>query len=118
MAPRARTADLPAMFRRGREFWITAITEFERSKLTHEAFAQRRGFSVETLRSWIYRLRRERQASMSLVPVRVIASTAPTVRRSSESTSEIEVELASGVRLRLATSIDPDYVAALAQRLG
>jgi len=118
MAPRRRVADLPAMFRRGREFWITAIAEFERSKLTHEAFAHRRGVPVETLRSWIYRLRRERQESVSLVPVRVIASTAPTVRRSGESTAEIEVELASGVRLRFATSIDLDYVAALAQRLG
>jgi len=29
------------MFRRGREFWITAIAEFERSKLTHEASAER-----------------------------------------------------------------------------
>lgn len=29
------------MFRRGREFWITAIAELEGSKLTHEAFAQR-----------------------------------------------------------------------------
>ena len=118
MAPRARVADLRSMFRRGREFWITAIAEFERSKLTHEAFAQRRGFSVETLRSWIYRLRRERQDSMSLVPVRVIASPPPTVQRTSESAAEIEVELASGVRLRFSTSIDLDYVAALAQRLG
>ena len=55
---------------------------------------------------------------MSLVPVRVIESAPPTVRRSSESAAEIEVELASGVRLRFATSIDLDYVAALAERLG
>ena len=118
MAPRLHATDSRAMFRRGREFWITAIAEFERSKLTHEAFAQRRGFSVETLRSWIYRLRRERQDSVSLVPVRVIESTPPAVRRSSESAAEIEVELTSGVRLRFATSMDLDYVAALAERLG
>ena len=118
MAPRLRATDPRAMYRRGREFWITAIAEFERSKLTHEAFAQRRGFSVETLRSWIYRLRRERQDSVSLVQVRVIESPPPMVRRSSESAAEIEVELASGLRLRFATSIDLDYVAALAERLG
>jgi transposase-like protein len=106
------------MLRRGREFWITAIAEFERSKLTHEAFAQRRGFSVETLRSWIYRLRRERQDSMSLVPVRVVESPPPAVRRSSESAAEIEVVLASGVRLRFAMGIDLDYVTTLAERLG
>ena len=118
MAPRLHPTDPLAMFRRGREFWITAIAEFERSKLTHEAFAQRRGFSVETLRSWIYRLRRERQDSASLVPVRVIESPPSAVRRSSESVAEIEVVLTSSVRLRFATSIDLDYVAALAERLG
>ena len=118
MAPRPYGTDPRAMHRRGREFWITAISEFERSKLTHEAFAQRRAVPVETLRSWIYRLRRERQDSVSLVPVRVIESTPPAVRRSSESAAELEVELASGVRLRFATSIDLDYVTALAERLG
>ena len=118
MAPRLHATDPRAMLRRGREFWITAIAEFERSKLTHEAFAQRRGFSVETLRSWIYRLRRERQDSVSLVPVRVIESPPPTVRRSSESVAEVEVMLVSGVRLRFATSIDLDYIAALVERLG
>ncbi len=118
MAPRLHPTDPRAMLRRGREFWITAIAEFERSKLTHEAFAQRRGFSVETLRSWIYRLRRERQDSMSLVPVRVVESPPPTMRRSSESVAEIEVVLVSGVRLRFETSIDLDYVATLVERLG
>ena len=73
---------------------------------------------METLRSWIYRLRRERQASMSLVPVRVIESPPSAVRRSSESAAEIEVVLVSGVRLRFATSIDLDYVATLVERLG
>lgn len=66
---------------RDRRFWTTAITEFERSGLTQEAFAARRGVSVGTLRGWIYRLRQERKASVSLVPVRVIASTAPAARR-------------------------------------
>jgi hypothetical protein len=43
------------MFRREREreFWITAIAEFERSKLTHDAFAQRREVPVEShIRAW------------------------------------------------------------------
>jgi transposase-like protein len=102
----------------GREFWVSTVGEYERSKLTQEAFAARRGVAVTTLRSWIYKLRRERKASVSLVPVRVIASSAPTAREAESSSSEIEVELRSGVRLRLSTSVDLDYVAALAQRLG
>jgi len=102
------------MFRRGGEFWITAIAEFERSKLTQEAFTQRRG---ARWRRYVVDLSGAPE-SVSLVPVRVIASTAPTVRRSSESADELEVELASGERLRFATSIDLDDVAALAQLLG
>jgi hypothetical protein len=64
----------------GREFWVTVIDEFERSALTQARFARQRGVPVATLRSWLYRLRRERKASVSLVPVRVVASTAPVVR--------------------------------------
>ena len=104
------------MFRRGREFWVTTVAEFDRSKLTQETFALRRGIPLTTLRKWIYKLRRERKASVSLVPVRVIASTAPTARDADA--AGIEVELRTGVRLRFATSTDVDYVAALAQRLG
>lgn len=106
------------MDRRGREFWVATVGDCERSELTQESFATRRGLSVATLRSWIYRLRRERKASVSLVPVRVIASTAPKARRhQEEAATEIEVELPSGTRLRFSSGVDPDYVAALAQRL-
>lgn len=102
----------------GREFWVTIIDEFERSELTQERFARQRGLSVTTLRSWIYKLRRERNASVSLVPVRVVASTAPAARGPAAAGGEIEIELTTGVRLRLSTAVDLDYVAALAQRLG
>lgn len=102
----------------GREFWVTVIDEFECSGLTQERFAQQRGVQVATLRSWLYRLRRERKASVSLVPVRVVASTAPAARGAAAVGGEIEIELTTGVRLRLSTAVDLDYVAALAQRLG
>lgn len=102
----------------GREFWVATVEEFERSELTQERFARQRGISVTTLRSWIYKLRRERKASVSLVPVRVIASTAPVARGAAAVGGELEIELKTGVRLRLSTAVDLDYVAALAQRLG
>jgi len=101
-----------------REFWVATVNEFERSKLTQESFARRRGIPVTKLRSWIYRLRRERKATVSLVPVRVVASTAPTARSAAAVGGELEIELKTGVRLRLSTAVDLDYVAALAQRLG
>ncbi len=102
----------------GRESWVAIVAEFERSELTQEGFARRRGIPVTTLRTWIYKLRRERKASVSLVPVRVVASTAPAARGATAASGEIEIELKTGVRLRLSTAVDPDYVAALAQRLG
>jgi hypothetical protein len=101
---------------RDRRFWTTAITEFERSGVTQEAFAARRGVSVGTLRGWIYRLRQERKASVSLVPVRVIASTAPEARQPSE--EAIEVELPGRVRMRFAAGTDAEYIAQLIKRLG
>lgn len=120
MAPRARVEDLRRpMFSRGREPWVATVAEFERSKLTQAEFALRHGVPVSTLRSWIYKSRRERKASVSLVPVRVIASTAPTARGIEfGGGDEIEIELKTGVRLRFSTSVDLDYVVALAQRLG
>lgn len=105
------------MVRRGREFWISAVADYERGKLTQEAFALRRGVSPATLQWWIYKLRAERKASVSLVPVRVIASSAPPARDAAAD-REIEIELRSGVRLRITASVDVEYVAALAQRLG
>jgi len=102
----------------GREFWVATVAEFERSKLTQEEFARQRGLPVTTLRTWIYKLRREQQASVSLVPVRVVASTAPAARGTAAASSELEIELKTGVRLRLSTAVDLDYVVALAQRLG
>jgi len=101
-----------------RKFWITLVDEFERSELTQARFAQQRGVPVATLRGWLYRLRRERQSSVSLVPVRVVASTAPVARDAAAVGAEIEIELKTGVRLRLSPAVDLDYVATLAQRLG
>jgi hypothetical protein len=103
---------------RGREFWVSTIAEFKRSQLTQKSFAQRRGVALATLQWWLAKLRRERKSDVSLVPVRVIASAAPTARSEAVADHTIEVELRSGVRLRLAAGADLDYVAALVQRLG
>jgi transposase-like protein len=105
---------------RGREFWVSKVAEYERSELTQESFAQQRGIAVSTLRWWISKLRQERRSSVSLVPVRVITSTAPTARNTADADRaiEIEIELKTGVRLRVTTDAALDYVVALAQRLG
>ena len=91
--------------RRARRIWVELIKQYERSGLSTEAFAEKRGIPITTLRWWIWRLRREQaEESTPLLPVRVIASTAPTARQSSDESAvaEVEVALADGLRLRFA----------------
>ena len=91
--------------RRARSIWVELIKQYERSGLSTEDYAHKRGIPVTTLRWWIWRLRQEKvEESTTLLPVRVIASTAPTARRSSdESTAtDVEVVLADGVLVRFA----------------
>ena len=102
----------------GREFWVATVEEFERSELTQESFARQRRIPVTTLRSWIYKLRRERKTTVSLVPVRVVASTAPTARSAAAVGVEIEIELEDR---RAASAVDrggPRLRGRAAQRLG
>jgi transposase-like protein len=108
------------MPRRCRAFWVKLVKEVERTGARHWEIAERHGVGVGTLRSWIYRLRRERPAteSVPLLPVRVIASTAPTAREAGDDAARIEVELLSGLRLRFPTGTDGAYVASLVRHLG
>ncbi len=118
MACRSGIGDSCRSYAPGREFWVSTIAEFERSPLTQKSFAQRRGIALATLQWWIAKLRRERVSSVSVGLVRVIASATPTARDEAGADRVIEVELRSGVRLRVAIGTDLDYVAALAQRVG
>src|SRR5947208_9563385 len=124
MAAGIELADHGRMPRQGREFWARLVAELERSGDRHREFAARRNFRLAALRYWLYRLRRERDQPARrddrprILPVRVIASTAPTARRSSGDASSVEVELPSGVRLRFPTGTDGEYVATMIKRLG
>ena len=111
-------ADHCRMPRRPREFWSATVAELERSGERDREFAAKRGLTLVTLRYWIYRLRRERRKTVPIVPVRVVASTAPSARQPSDSSSTVEVELPSGLRVRFPAGTDEDYIVRLAQRLG
>ena len=67
--------------RRAREIWVQLVRQFEASGLTQEQYAEQRGIPVTTLRSWIYKLRRAADEDAQILPVRVIASTAPLARQ-------------------------------------
>jgi len=100
-----------------RRFWKRVVTEAEGKQRTHGEVAARHGVTVSALRSWIYRLRRERAAEKleptpRLLPVRISTSEATrssrravTVRR-----GELEIQIEEGT--------DPAYIAELVRALG
>ena len=102
---------------KARDIWVAIIGQFERSGLTQEAFAEERNVPVGTLRSWIYRLRRERDEaataeSTPILPVRLIASTAPSARQPDGSVAPaIEVAVGGMVTVRFPPSTPPSVIA-------
>jgi len=77
--------------------WQRLIAAYEASAVTQAEFAQRRGVSVSALQHWLYRVREERGTTKASVQfVEVEHST--TATRS----SRVEVELPSGIVIRLA----------------
>jgi transposase-like protein len=101
--------------RRGRRFWERAVGEVERSGAPHREVAARHGVRVGTLRSWVYRLRREGHAAAAgpsevrLLPVEVVPS-AP-------ASQPIEVRVLGGDVLAFEVGTNVAYVAALAAAL-
>jgi hypothetical protein len=99
------------MARRTREIWRNLIQQLERSGKSAEEFAKERDIPLGTLRGWIYRLKREQQEEAApILPVSVIASTAPTARQSDD--GGIEVML-----LRFPSSATSEVIADLVSRL-
>ena len=76
--------------------WVRVAEEYEASGLTQREFAERRGMTLSTLQSWVYRRRRLEKVTpaepMRLLPVQVMTATAPVAGRS----DSLEVLLGSG----------------------
>jgi hypothetical protein len=84
------------MPRRTREVWSNLVGQLERSGKTAEQFAAERQIPVGTLRSWIYRLKREKaEEATAILPVRVISSASPSGarRREYDESGAVEVVL-------------------------
>ena len=92
----------------GRSAWVQAVSDYEVSGLTQEAYADSKGIGVASLRYWIYKLRRE---SPRLLPATVVGSAAPTARCSEG--RWIELRLESGAVLRFESGTDPQYLSRL-----
>jgi hypothetical protein len=103
--------------RRAREIWIHLVRQFEQSGLTQEEYAERRCIPVSTLRSWIYRLRREEEETPALLPVRVVASTPPAAGEVGGDAGGIEVAIGDDVRLRFTAGTPAAVIAELVSLL-
>lgn len=101
------------MPRRTREIWRNLIGQFERSGKKAEEFAAEREIPVGTLRSWIYRLKREQEENAAeILPVRVISSSSPTASQREDGGAVVEVML-----VRFASDATSDFVADVVARL-
>ncbi len=57
--------------------WVRVAEEYEASGLTQREFAERRGMTLSTLQSWVYRRRRQEGAPVAQpvrLPVQVTAA--------------------------------------------
>ena len=93
--------------RRGREYWTGIVADLEASGLTHEQFASQRRVNIGSLRSWLYRLRRE-GVGVRLLPVRVEAT--------ARGADIVEIGIAGAV-LHVGVGTDVAYVAELVTQL-
>lgn len=98
-------------------FWKRVVTEAEGKQQTHAEVAAQHGVTLSALRSWIYRLRRERSAeeverAPRLLPVRISASGAtPSSRRAvTVRRGDLEIQIEEGT--------DPAYISELVRALG
>ena len=103
------------MPRRTREIWCNLVGQLERSGKTAEQFAAERQIPVGTLRSWIYRLKREKaEEATAILPVRVISSASPSGARDREDDESGTVEV---VLLRFASGTVSERIAEVINRL-
>ena len=101
------------MARRTREIWRNLIGQLERSGKTQEQFAAEREIPLTTLRSWIYRLRREQEEeAASILPVRVISSHSPSASQPENESAAVEVML-----VRFAGGAASEFIADVVTRL-
>ena len=94
--------------RQGRRFWERVVREAERGGVSHADVAARHGVLVSTLRSWIYRLRREAHGAppaVRMLPVELAPS--------GDARAPIEIRVATGEVIAFESGTDVAYIAQL-----
>lgn len=99
-------------------FWKRVVTEAEGKERTHAEVAAQHGVTVSALRSWIYRLRRERAAEGAepiprLVPVRISTS-----KETPPSRRPVTIRMGRDLEIEIEEGTAPTYIAELVRALG
>jgi hypothetical protein len=104
--------DCLGMARQGRSYWLGAVREFDKSKLSQEEFCEAHGLTLGTFRSWLYRVRRERREHMSAAPkfVEVVPS--------NSSSSHACAVVVGHAELRIAQLPDAAFLGVLVRAAG
>ena len=120
-----------------RTLWTKLVADFELSGQTQREFAGQKQIDLSRLRYWIYRFRNESrplstegsEASVKspeqrsptgaarMLPVHVVASTAPKAREVGRDAGLLELALPSGACLRFPSGTDLGYLRQLAATL-
>jgi len=97
--------------RRGRAEWLEEVRRWRESGESAEAYAKKHDLHAGTLAGWSSKLktRRRQQAGTAFVPVRVVER--PAMAPVKVETSEIEVVLLNGRRVRISGNFESDTVA-------
>ena len=104
--------------RRGREFWVRLVDEFEGAGAIerHKAFADRHGVRCYSFQQWLYRLRRERLSAGHNAPrvdrrtrtARALPWPLVEVQSGRVTDGRFEIESPGGWRIRVPTSFEAE----------
>jgi transposase-like protein len=102
--------------RRSREYWERLVAEFESSDESAPSFADSHQVHVATLRSWLYRIRRECEESYdpatAFVEVIQVAEQSDRIR-----SNGVRLDLPGGAEVYLDKLPPPSYLAELCREL-
>ncbi len=102
--------------RRNREYWERLVEEFEGCDDSAPTFARSHEVHVANFRSWLYRIRREREESAA--PAMAFVEVVPLRERSgSFHNNGVRLELPGGCAVHLDDLPPPTYLAELCREL-
>lgn len=105
------------MQQRSRAEWVDLVRRYNESGLSQAKFAVANGVRADGLSYWVRQLREKQGDGAAMLPVRVVASTAPAAREPESNRAEIEAVLPDGLRLSFPRGTKPQMIAGVITRL-